>query len=136
MMLVLLLVLVGLLLDALTDEWGGDGGRLPVFVVDAEKTPAIAEHVQAALAAGHPPGADPREWGTPTRQPAGRLRPLAAGQPAQLRRVPVRLDPGGRPGRQHCGVPRVEQRRQGGALRAFYAKERVRVGDRFLMVVR
>jgi hypothetical protein len=34
-----------------------------------------------------------------------------------------------------AGVPRVEQRRQGGALRAFYAKERVRVGDRFLVVV-
>jgi hypothetical protein len=50
----LLLVLVGLLLDALTGEQGRDGGRLPVFVVESKKTPAIAAHVRAALAAGYP----------------------------------------------------------------------------------
>jgi hypothetical protein len=42
---------------------------------------------------------------------------------------------GGR-GASIAGVPKIEQRRQGGALRGFYAKERVQVGDQFLVVVR
>jgi hypothetical protein len=33
-------------------------------------------------------------------------------------------------------VPLVEQRRQGGALLAFHTRQRVRVGDQFLVVVR
>lgn len=55
--LLLLLVLLGLLLDALTGQWGHHGQqRLPVFVVDSHRTPAIATHVRTALAAGHPRG--------------------------------------------------------------------------------
>jgi hypothetical protein len=55
LLLLLLLLLVGLLLDALTVESDRNGGRrLPVFVVEAKKTLTIAEHVRAALAAGHP----------------------------------------------------------------------------------
>jgi len=42
---------------------------------------------------------------------------------------------GGR-GASIAPVPPVENRRQGGALSAFYAKERVRVGDPFLVVVK
>jgi hypothetical protein len=132
-----LLVLVGWLLDALTGESGRDDQRrLPVFVVDSTKTPDIAEHVRAALAAGHPrvltraPG---------TRQRANRQ--AACGHWPKGSRLSCDEYPfastleGGR-GASVAGVPKVEQRRQGGALRAFYAKERVRVGDQFGVVVR
>jgi hypothetical protein len=51
----LLLILVGVLLNALTLKRGRDDQRrLPVFVVDATTTLAIANHVRTALAAGHP----------------------------------------------------------------------------------
>jgi Deoxyribonuclease NucA/NucB len=128
-------MLVGLLLDALVGQWGRDGGRrLPVFVVDSKKTPAIATHVRAALAAGHPRvltrAAGPRQRAN---------RRAACGHWPQGSRLSCDEYPfastlqGGR-NASIAGVPRVEQRRQGGALRAFYPKERVRVGDQFLVV--
>jgi hypothetical protein len=136
-LLLVLLVLVAWLLDALTGDWGRDGGRrLPVFVVESEKTPAIAEHVQAALAAGHPRVLT-RASGA--RQRANRQ--AACGHWPKGSRLSCDEYPfastlqGGR-GASIAGVPKVEQRRQGGALRAFYAKEHVRVGDSFLVVVR
>jgi Deoxyribonuclease NucA/NucB len=135
--LLLLLVLVGLLLNALTGQWAGDGGRrLPVFIVDSTKTPAIADHVRAALAAGYP-SVLTRASGP--RQRANRR--AACGQWPRGSRLSCDEYPfastveGGR-GASITGVPRVEQRRQGGALRAFYAKHRVRVGEQFLVVVR
>jgi deoxyribonuclease NucA/NucB len=136
LVLLLLLVLVGVLLDALTGEWGRGGGRLPVFVVESKKTPAIAAHVRQALAADQPRVLT-RASGA--RQRANRQ--AACGHWPRGSRLSCDEYPfastleGGR-GASIAGVPRVEQRRQGGALRAFYAKERVRVGDRFLVVVR
>jgi Deoxyribonuclease NucA/NucB len=116
--------------------WGGDGGRLPVFVVESEKTLAIAAHVRAALAAGYPrvltraSGAVQRA----NRQAAcGHWPP---GSRLSFDEYPFASTLQGGRGASVAEVPRVEQRRQGGALRAFYAKERVRVGDSFLVVVR
>jgi hypothetical protein len=135
MILLLLLVLVAWLLDALTVE-GGRQRRLPIFVVDSKKTPAIADHVRTALAAGQPRVLT-RASGA--RQRANRRAACghwSRGSPLSCDEYPFASTlEGGRTARI-AGVPKVEQRRQGGALRAFYAKERIRVGDQFLVVVR
>jgi hypothetical protein len=51
--LLVLLILLGLLLDALMGE-GERERRLPVLVVSSKRTPAIAAHIRAAQAAGKP----------------------------------------------------------------------------------
>jgi Deoxyribonuclease NucA/NucB len=92
--------------------------------------------VRVALAAGHPrvltraSGARQRA----NRQAAcGHWRP---GSRLSCDEYPFASTLQGGRGASIAGVPKVEQRRQGGALRAFYAKQRVRVGDQFLVVVR
>lgn len=135
--LLVLLVLVGLLLDTLTGEQDPDGERrLPVFVVDSRKTPAITTHVRTALAAGHPRlltrASGPRQRAN--RQAACGHWPR--GSTLSCDEYPFASTLQGGRGASIAGVPRIEQRRQGGALRAFYAKERIRVGDQFLVVVR
>jgi hypothetical protein len=119
-LLLVLLVLVALLLDALTVEQGRDGGRrLPVFVVDSKKTPAIAAHVRAALAAGHPRVLT-RASGA--RQRANRRTACGhwpGGSRLSCDEYPFASTLEGGRGASVVGVPRGEQRRQGGALRAF-----------------
>jgi hypothetical protein len=133
--LLVLLILIGVLLDALSGEGGGER-RLPAFVVDAKQTPAIADHVRAALAPGQPRVLT-RASGA--RQRANRRAACGhwtRGSTLSCDEYPFASTLEGGRGASIAGVPRVEQRRQGGALRAFYAKARVRVGDQFLVVVR
>jgi hypothetical protein len=135
LVLVVLLVLVAWLLDALTGEQDQER-RLPVFVVDSNKTPAIAEHVRAALAAGQPRVLT-RASGA--RQRANRRAACGRwprGSPLSCDEYPFASTLEGGRGASIAGVPKLEQRRQGGALRAFYAKAKVKVGDPFLVVVR
>jgi hypothetical protein len=131
----LLLVLVGVLLDTLTVERGRDRERpLPVYVVNSKKTPEIAKHVRAALAAGHPSVLTraPRAVQRANRRAAcGRWR-----GPGSCDEYPFASTFEGGRGASTAGVPLREQLRQGGSLLAFYEKERVRVGDRFLVVVK
>ena len=107
-----------------------------MFVVESKATPAIAEHVRAAQAAGQPRVLT-RASGA--RQRANRRAACGQwprGSTLSCDEYPFASTLEGGRGASIAGVPRVEQRRQGGALRAFYAKERVRVGDEFLVVVR
>lgn len=138
-----LLMLVGVLLDALPAEWGRDRERrLPVFVVDSKKTPEIAKHVRAAQAAGQPRvlhrvSAAVREANR--RAVCGHW---PRGSKLSCDEYPFASTYEGGRGASIAGVPLREQRRQGGALRAFYAKERIRPGagggpgDPFLVVVK
>jgi hypothetical protein len=132
-----LLVLVGVLLQALNGEQGRDRQRrLPVLVVDSRKTPAIAAHVRAALAAGHPRvltrASGPRQRAN-RRAACGRWPP---GSSLSCDEYPFAPTFEGGRGASIAGVPLREQRSQGGSLLAFYDKQRVRVGDRFVVVVR
>jgi hypothetical protein len=139
----LLLVLVGVLLDALTVEWGRDRERrLPVFVVDSKKTPEIAKHIRNALAQGQP---RVLHRVSPAVREANRQAACGhwpRGSKLSCDEYPFASTYEGGRGASIAGVPRIEQRRQGGALRAFYAKERIRSGvgggpgDPFLVVVK
>ena len=139
----LLLALLGVLLDALPVERGRDRERrLPVFVVDSKKTPEIAKHVRAAQAGGQPRvlhrvSAAVREANR--RAVCGHW---PRGSKLSCDEYPFASTYEGGRGASIAGVPLREQRRQGGALRAFYAKERIRPGvgggpgDPFLVVVK
>jgi hypothetical protein len=132
---IVLLLLVGALLEALPGQWDRDR-RLPVYVVDSKKTPEIAKHVRAALAAGQP---SLLTRATGAVQRANRRAACGhwpRGSRLSCDEYPFASTIQGGQGASIAGVPRVEQRRQGGSLRAFYAKERVRVGDSFLVVVK
>ena len=137
LLLLLLLVLVGLLLDALTVDQGRDRGRrLPVFVVKSKDTPAIAAHVRQALAAGHPRVLTRASGAVQRANRRAACGHWPRGSRLSCDEYPFASTLQGGRGASIAGVPRVEQRRQGGALRSFYAKERVGVGDSFLVVVR
>ena len=130
--LLLLLVLVGLLLDALTVEDGGER-RLPVFVVDTNRTPAIAAHIRAAQAAGKPAilhRISPR----PADRRPGACRGWRG--PGSCDEYPFASTYEGGPGKASiAGVPLWEQRRQGGDLLGFYRRHRIGNGDAFVVVV-
>jgi branched-subunit amino acid transport protein len=128
---VVTLLLLQYLQDARRDE-----ERLPVFIVDSRKTPEIAKHVRRAIAAGQPQilervsEAQARanyraacgKWPRGSKLSCDEY-PFASARPA-----------GHRP--HIMGVPLREQRRQGGALRAFYARHRLPVGGAFVVVVK
>jgi hypothetical protein len=129
-----LLILVSLLLDTLTGEQGGDRERrLPVFVVSAKRTPAIAAHIRAAQAAGKPAilhRISPR----PADRRPGACRGWRG--PGSCDEYPFASTIEGGPGKASiAGVPLWEQRRQGGDLLAFYRRHRIGNGDAFVVVV-
>jgi Deoxyribonuclease NucA/NucB len=111
-----------------------DNRRLPVFVVDSKRTPAIARHVRTALTTGYP--------SVLHRAPSS-LRPLNRRAACRGWKGPETCDEypfavtyeGGR-GASVAGVPLVEQRRQGGDLQGFFRQKHIRVGDAFLVVVK
>jgi hypothetical protein len=131
--LLLLLVLVSLLLDAL----GGEGGRerrLPVFVVSAKRTPAIAAHIRAAQAAGKPAILH-RISPIPRDRRPGACRGWRG--PGSCDEYPFASTYEGGPGRSSiAGVPPSEQATQGGDLIGFYTRNRIGDGDAFVVVVK
>jgi Deoxyribonuclease NucA/NucB len=130
-LLLVLLVLVGLLLDALTVD--GDRERLPVFIVDSRRTPAIAAHIRAAQAAGKPAILH-RALPTPPDRRPGACRGWRG--PGSCDEYPFASTIEGGPGKASiAGVPLKEQRRQGGDLLAFYRRHRIGNGDAFVVVV-
>jgi Deoxyribonuclease NucA/NucB len=130
-LLLVLLVLVGLLLDALTVD--RDRERLPVFIVDSKRTPAIAAHVRAAQAAGKPAILHRAVPVPPDRRP-GACRGWRG--PGSCDEYPFASTYEGGPGKASiAGVPVREQRRQGGDLNAFYRRHRIGNGDAFVVVV-
>ena len=131
--LLLLLVLVGLLLNALSGERDGDDGRLPVFVVHTKRTPAIAAHIRAAQAAGKPAILHRVLPTSPDRRP-GACRGWRG--PGSCDEYPFASTIEGGPGKASiAGVPLWEQRRQGGDQLAFYRRHRIGNGDAFVVVV-
>ena len=129
--LLLLLVLVSLLLDALTVD--GDRERLPVFIVDSRRTPAIASHIRAAQAAGKPAILH-RVVPVPRDRRPGACRGWRG--PGSCDEYPFASTIEGGPGKASiAGVPVQEQRRQGGDLLAFYRRHRIGNGDAFVVVV-
>jgi hypothetical protein len=132
-LLLLLLVLVGLLLDALTGDGDRDRERLPVFVVHAKRTPAIAAHIRAAQAAGKPAMLH-RALPTPRDRRPGACRGWRG--PGSCDEYPFASTIEGGPGNASiAGVPVQEQRRQGGDLAGFYRRHRIGNGDPFVVVV-
>jgi hypothetical protein len=130
-LLLVLLVLVGLLLDALTGD--GDRERLPVFVVHANRTPAIAAHIRAAQAAGKPAILH-RVVPVPRDRRPGACRGWRG--PGSCDEYPFASTYEGGPGKAStAGVPVREQRRQGGDLLGFYRRHRIGNGDAFVVVV-
>ena len=127
-----LLILIGLLLDALTGEQDRER-RLPVFVVDARRTPAIAAHIRTAQAAGKPAilhRVSPR----PRNRRPGACRGWRG--PGSCDEYPFASTAEGGPGKASiASVPLWEQRRQGGDLLAFYRRHRIGNGDAFVVVV-
>jgi Deoxyribonuclease NucA/NucB len=126
-----LLILLGLLLASEALDRSRD---LPVFVVYQERTPAIADHVRDAQAAGHPSvltrasaaqRARNRRASGCTRWPG----------PDSCDEYPFASSQQGGRGASLRGVPREEQHKQGGDLIAFYSKHRLRQGDPFVVVV-
>jgi Deoxyribonuclease NucA/NucB len=133
LLLVLLLVLLGWLLDALTVEGGRDRERLPVFVVHTRRTPAIAAHIRAAQAAGKPAILH-RLVPVPQDRRPGACRGWRG--PDSCDEYPFASTAEGGPGKASiAGVPLREQRIQGGDLAGFYRRHRVGNGDRFVVVV-
>jgi Deoxyribonuclease NucA/NucB len=130
--LLLLLALVGLLLDALTVD-GDRERRLPVFMVHAKRTPAIAAHIRAAQAAGKPAILH-RILPTPPDRRPGACRGWRG--PSSCDEYPFASTAEGGPGKASiAGVPLREQRRQGGDLAGFYRRHRIGNGDAFVVVV-
>jgi hypothetical protein len=129
--LLVLLILLGLLLDALTDEEGRE--RLPVFIVDSRRTPAIAAHIRAAQAAGKPAILH-RVLPTPRDRRPGACRGWRG--PGSCDEYPFASTIEGGPGKASiAGVPLKEQKLQGGDLLAFYRRHRIGNGDPFVVVV-
>jgi hypothetical protein len=132
MLLLLLLVGLSLLLDALTVE-GDHERRLPVFVVDAKRTPAIAAHIRAAQATGKPAILH-RVLPTPRNRRPGACRGWRG--PGSCDEYPFASTYEGGPGKASiAGVPLREQRIQGGDLNGFYRRYRIGNGDAFVVVV-
>jgi Deoxyribonuclease NucA/NucB len=140
MMLALLLLLITFAwLDSLDQPDRGRERRLPVFVVNSDRTPVIARHVRQALDAGYPSLLH-RAPGNVAR---ANRRAACGGWPRRTSQTDPECDEypfasafeGGR-GASVAPVPPLEQRRQGGLLLAFFTKENVQVGDPFLVVVR
>jgi hypothetical protein len=132
-LLLLLLVLVSLLLDALTGDRGHDRERLPVFIVDSKRTPAIAAHIRAAQAAGKPAILH-RALPTPRDRRPGACRGWRG--PGSCDEYPFASTIEGGPGKAStAGVPLREQKLQGGDLLAFYRRHRIGNGDAFVVVV-
>jgi hypothetical protein len=129
--LLVLLILVGLLLVSEALHRSGDP---PVFVVYRDRTPAIADHIRDAQAAGHPSvltrasGAERAR----NRRASGCTRWRG---PDSCDEYPFASSQQGGRGASLRGVPPEEQHRQGGDLIAFYTKHRIRVGDPFVVVV-
>jgi Deoxyribonuclease NucA/NucB len=131
LLLLVLLAGLGLLLDALTGDQ--DQERLPVFVVDANRTPAIAAHIRAAQAAGKPAILH-RVVPRPRDRRPGACRGWRG--PGSCDEYPFASTIEGGPGKASiAGVPVQEQRRQGGDLAGFYRRHRIGNGDPFVVVV-
>jgi Deoxyribonuclease NucA/NucB len=130
-LLLVLLVGLGLVLDALTSDNSRE--RLPVFVVDARRTPAIAAHLRAAQAAGKPAILH-RVLPTPRDRRPGACRGWRG--PGSCDQYPFASTIEGGPGKASiAGVPPREQRRQRGDLAGFYRRHRLGNGDAFVVVV-
>ena len=133
LLLLLVLVGLGLLLDALTVDGGPERERLPVFVVHTRRTPAIAAHIRAAQAAGKPAILH-RVLPVPRDRRPGACRGWRG--PGSCDEYPFASTLEGGPGKASiAGVPLREQRIQGGDLLAFYRRHRIGNGDPFVVVV-
>jgi Deoxyribonuclease NucA/NucB len=132
LLLLLLLVGLGLLLDTLSGE-GDREGRLPVFVVHAKRTPAIAAHIRAAQAAGKPAILH-RVLPTPRDRRPGACRGWRG--PGSCDQYPFASTIEGGPAKASItGVPLAEQRIQAGNLAGFYRRHRIGNRDAFVVVV-
>jgi Deoxyribonuclease NucA/NucB len=137
LLLVVLMIGLGtlLLLQYLQDARRNEE-RLPVFIVDSKVTPHIAQHVRRAIAAGQP-----QLLYRVSEEQARRNRRVACGKWPRGSKLSCDEYPfaSARQAdhRPHImGVPLKEQRVQGGALRAFYARHRLPVGGAFVVVVK
>jgi len=110
--------------------------RLPVFIVDSKVTPHIAQHVRTAIAAGQP-----QLLYRVSEEQASRNRRAACGKWPKGSKLSCDEYPFASARRADhrphiMGVPLKEQRVQGGALRAFYARHRLPLGGAFVVVVK
>jgi hypothetical protein len=137
--LLLVVVMIGLatllLLQYLQDA-ARDDDKLPVFIVDSKVTPKIAAHIRLAIAAGQP-----QLLYRVSEAQANKNRKAACGKWPKGSKLSCDEYPfaSARPAghRPHImGVPLKEQRVQGGALRAFYARHRLPLGGAFVVVVK
>jgi Deoxyribonuclease NucA/NucB len=126
-----LLVGLGLVLDTLTSDHSRE--RLPVFVVHARRTPAVAAHLRAAQAAGKPAILH-RVLPTPRNRRPGACRGWRG--PGSCHQYPFASTLEGGPGNASiASVPLREQRRQRADLLAFYRRHRIGNGHAFVVVV-
>jgi hypothetical protein len=138
----ILVLLLGLnYLEGLDRPDRGRQRRIPVFVVDAERMPHIAAHILFAWKMSPPKPrllhrASARQGRANRRLACADFPPPVQPDDPECDEYPFATTREGGRGASIAPVPPVENRRQGGALSAFYAKERVRVGDRFLVVVK
>jgi hypothetical protein len=137
--LLLVVVMIGLatlLLLQFVQDAMRDKEKLPVFIVDSKVTPHIAQHIRLAIAAGQP-----QLLYRVSEQQADKNRKAACGKWPKGSKLSCDEYPfasarqaGHRP--HIMGVPLKEQRVQGGALRAFYARHRLPLGGAFVVVVK
>ncbi|MFE6869236.1 LamG-like jellyroll fold domain-containing protein [Kitasatospora sp. NPDC057692] len=114
----------------------GDCRKLPVMVVDGKRTPRIAVNDQSAIDAGHPFLLNALR----NQAEADRNRELAGCKsawegPQSCDEYPFASTFQGGVGAQTLGVPVWEQRIQGPDISGFYARNRIKRGDEFLVLV-
>lgn len=110
---------------------------LPVMVFDAARMPYISRHITMAWQVGHPALLHRGGVGT-----GGTNRSLACTtvrkaelKPSSCDEYPLASTTEGGAGASTQGVPGGEQLIQGGIVNGTYAKNRMKTGDEFLVVV-
>lgn len=138
----ILVLLLGLnYLESLDRPERGRQRKIPVFVVDASRMPHVAAHIQFAWKLSPPKPrllhrASARQGRANRRVACADFPPPVQPDDPECDEYPFATTHEGGRDASIAPVPPVENRRQGGALSAFYAKERVRVGDEFLVRVK
>jgi Deoxyribonuclease NucA/NucB len=138
----ILVLLLGLnYLEGLDRPERGRQRRIPVFVVDASRMPHVAAHIQFAWKLSPPKPrllhrADALQGRANRRVACADAPPPIQPDDPECDEYPFATTLEGGRGASIAPVPPVENRRQGGALSAFYRKEGVRVGDPFRVRVK
>lgn len=136
----ILVLLLGLsYLESLPER--GRQRKIPVFVVDAKRMPHVAAHIQFAWKLSPPKPrllhrADALQGRANRRVACADAPPPVQPDDPECDEFPFATTLEGGRGASIAPVPPVENRRQGGALSAFYRKEGVRVGDPFQVRVK